>query len=158
MGFALCQVSSSIGPVWQYFLRPKFHQCTYPTDNPAIIHGPLKNSSWFRIYLLENFDPSVGQPDPTWPNFGTCWTNLTQLNLKIGSSHSSGGGSLNISTLEDYYYSMEVKYFGGDCSILLDFSQFWDMLWCIFFDKYQSFFCVCSLKCIRLAQRPKGPL
>jgi hypothetical protein len=31
-------------------------------------------------------------------------------------------------TLENYYYSIEMKYFGGECSIPLEFSQFLDML------------------------------
>ena len=38
-----------------------------------------------------------------------------------------------------YYYSIENKCFGGDCSILLEFAQFLDMFWCIFFHKNQSF-------------------
>ena len=39
--------------------------------------------------------------------------------------------------------SIENKCFGGDWSILLKFSQFLDMIWCIFFHKNQSF-------CLRL--------
>ena len=42
-----------------------------------------------------------------------------------------------------YYYSTYNKYFGGDHSILLEFSQFLDILWCIFIHKNQSF-------CLRL--------
>ena len=47
------------------------------------------------------------------------------------------------STVEYLFYSIENKCFGGDCSILLEFSQFLDMIWCIFFHKNQSF-------CLRL--------
>ena len=43
-----------------------------------------------------------------------------------------------ISTMVEISLSIENKYFGGDCNILLEFSQFLDMLWCIFFHKNQS--------------------
>ena len=32
------------------------------------------------------------------------------------------------STMKDLFNSIEIKYFGGDCSITLEFSQFLDML------------------------------
>ena len=48
-----------VARVWQYVLRPQFHQCTHPTDNPAIIHGPSKSSSWFCLPSLE-FVPKSG--------------------------------------------------------------------------------------------------
>ena len=50
-------------------------------------------------------------------------------------------------TMAEISISIEIKYFGSDCSILIEFSQFLDILWCIFFHKKQSFACVCSLKC-----------
>ena len=40
-------------------------------------------------------------------------------------------GTLNIThlgTVNDLFNSIEIKYFGGDCSILLEFSQILDML------------------------------
>ena len=53
------ELAWTLARVWQYILRPKFHQCTHPTDNPAIIHGPSKNSSWFCLPSLE-FVPKSG--------------------------------------------------------------------------------------------------
>jgi hypothetical protein len=53
------ELAWTLGRVWMYFFRPKFHQCTHPTDNPAIIHGPSKNSSWFCLPSLE-FVPKSG--------------------------------------------------------------------------------------------------
>ena len=47
------------------------------------------------------------------------------------------------STVEHLCYSIENNYFGGDYSILLELSQFLDMLWCMFFHKNQS-------SCLRL--------
>ena len=51
--------------------------------------------------------------------------------------------------MEYLSYSVENNYFGGDCSILLEFSQFLDMLWCIFFHKNQSFCLRLFAKCCR---------
>ena len=41
------------------------------------------------------------------------------------------------STMAEISISIEIKYFGSDCSILLEFSQFLDI--CIFFQKHVFF-------------------
>ena len=51
--------------------------------------------------------------------------------------------SPNVSiTMAETSISIENEYFGGDCSILLEFSQFLDTLW-LFFHKTSCFACVC---------------
>ena len=42
---------------------------------------------------------------------------------------------LEPNTMKDLFNSIEIRYFWGDCSILLEFSQFLDILWSIFFHK-----------------------
>ena len=63
-----------------------------------------------------------------------------------GSNKSTGKetGKTHLCAVKDLFNSIEMNYFGGDCILLLEFSQFLDMF-CCGFDAYFSIFLLASV-------------
>ena len=95
-----------------------------------------------------------------WPQTLVVLLKLVSMELNHSTIFCMAFPNLKMRTYHNGWnlYFNKKKYFGSDCSILLEFSQFLDLLWYIFSQKKCLFACVSSCNCVRLAKKSEGPL